>query len=115
MRHSGISRITCYSDNDPQRPPTLGRIADHALEVEFVQLFQSPLDFEARWKEQAMFPQILIASGAAVLGLLGTLHIVYTFFTNKLEPRECRSRRRYESDESGTHQAHELVERVDRV
>ena len=35
-----------------------------------------------------MLPQILIASGAAVLGLLGTLHIVYTFFTNKLEPRD---------------------------
>jgi len=36
-----------------------------------------------------MFPQILIASGAAVLGLLGTLHIIYTFFTNKLEPRDA--------------------------
>ena len=30
-----------------------------------------------------MLPQILIASGAAVLGLLGTLHIIFTFFTNK--------------------------------
>ena len=36
-----------------------------------------------------MFPQILIAFGAAVLGLLGTLHIIYTFFTNKLEPRDA--------------------------
>lgn len=36
-----------------------------------------------------MLPRILIASGAAVLGLLGALHIVYTFFTNKLEPRDA--------------------------
>jgi len=36
-----------------------------------------------------MLAQILIASGAAVLGFLGTLHIIYTFFTNKLEPRDA--------------------------
>ena len=35
-----------------------------------------------------MLAQILIASGAALLGLLGTIHIVATFFTNKLDPRE---------------------------
>jgi len=32
--------------------------------------------------------QILIVFGAALMGLLGTLHIVYAFFTNKLEPRD---------------------------
>lgn len=35
-----------------------------------------------------MLAQILIASGAALLGLLGTIHIIATFFTNKLDPRE---------------------------
>jgi len=35
-----------------------------------------------------MLAQILIIFGAALMGLLGTLHIVYTFFTNKLEPRD---------------------------
>jgi len=35
-----------------------------------------------------MLAQILISSGAALLGLLGTIHIVATFFTNKLDPRE---------------------------
>ena len=34
-----------------------------------------------------MLAQILIVIGAALMGLLGTLHITYTFFTNKLEPR----------------------------
>jgi hypothetical protein len=36
-----------------------------------------------------MLPQILIAFGAAVLGLLGTIHIVYTFFTKKFEARDA--------------------------
>ena len=36
-----------------------------------------------------MLAQILIIFGAALMGLLGTLHIVYTFFTNKLEPRNA--------------------------
>jgi len=35
-----------------------------------------------------MLARILVASGAALLGLLGTIHIVTTFFTNKLDPRE---------------------------
>ena len=49
------------------------------------------LDFEAQWKGQAMLPQILIALGAAVLGVLGTLHIIYIFLTNKLEPRDAET------------------------
>jgi len=36
-----------------------------------------------------MFAQLLIAFGATLLGFFGTLHIVYTFFTNKLEPRDA--------------------------
>jgi len=36
-----------------------------------------------------MLAQILIVFGAALMGLLGTLHIIYTFFTNKLEPRDA--------------------------
>ncbi len=36
-----------------------------------------------------MLAQILIAFGAALMGLLGALHIFYTFFTNKLEPRDA--------------------------
>ena len=36
-----------------------------------------------------MLAQMLIAFGAALMGLLGTIHIVYTFFTKKLEPREA--------------------------
>lgn len=36
-----------------------------------------------------MLAQILIAFGAALMGLLGMLHIFYTFFTNKLEPRDA--------------------------
>ena len=35
-----------------------------------------------------MLARILIAFGAALLGLLGTIHIITTFFTNKLDPRE---------------------------
>src|SRR5215469_15094300 len=35
-----------------------------------------------------MLARILVASGAALLGLLGTIHIVTTFFTNKLDLRE---------------------------
>jgi ketosteroid isomerase-like protein len=35
-----------------------------------------------------MLAQILIASAAALLGMLGTIHIIATFFTNKLDPRE---------------------------
>lgn len=34
-----------------------------------------------------MLPQILISFAAALMGLLGTIHIVYTFFTNKFQPR----------------------------
>jgi ketosteroid isomerase-like protein len=35
-----------------------------------------------------MLAQVLIASGAALLGLLGTIHIIATFFPNKFDPRE---------------------------
>jgi len=32
--------------------------------------------------------QILLILGAAMFGLLGTVHLVYTFFTPKFDPRE---------------------------
>lgn len=35
-----------------------------------------------------MLAQVLIVFGAALWGFLGTVHIIYTFFTNKLEPRD---------------------------
>ena len=35
-----------------------------------------------------MLAQVLIVFGAALWGLLGIIHIIYTFFTNKLEPRD---------------------------
>ena len=35
-----------------------------------------------------MLAQVLIVFGAALWGLLGIIHIVYTFFTNQLEPRD---------------------------
>ena len=31
----------------------------------------------------------LIAAGAAIFGLLGTLHLLYTFFTDRFEPRDA--------------------------
>ena len=33
--------------------------------------------------------QVLIVLGAGMVGLLGTIHIVYIFFTNQLEPRDA--------------------------
>jgi len=36
-----------------------------------------------------MLPQVLIFFGAALFGLLGTIHIVYTFFTKKFEARDA--------------------------
>jgi hypothetical protein len=36
-----------------------------------------------------MLPQILIAIGAAVFALLGTIHLVYTFFTDNFDPRDA--------------------------
>ena len=36
-----------------------------------------------------MLPQILIAVGAAVFALLGTIHLVYTFFTDNFEARDA--------------------------
>ena len=36
-----------------------------------------------------MLPQILIACGAAVFGVLGTIHIVYTFWTNNFGARDA--------------------------
>ena len=35
-----------------------------------------------------MAPQILIILGASVVGLLGSIHLVYTFFTNKFDARD---------------------------
>ena len=35
-----------------------------------------------------MKPQILVATGAAIILLLGILHLAYTFFTGKLRPRD---------------------------
>jgi hypothetical protein len=35
-----------------------------------------------------MLPQILIVLGAALLGLLGVLHLFYTFFSNKFDARD---------------------------
>ncbi|WP_026802630.1 LIC_13387 family protein [Arenimonas oryziterrae] len=34
-----------------------------------------------------MLEQILLVTGAAIFGLLGTLHLLYTFFTNKFDTR----------------------------
>ena len=36
-----------------------------------------------------MLPQILIVFAAALMGVLGVIHIVYTFFTNKFQPRNA--------------------------
>lgn len=44
---------------------------------------------KALQEERSVLAQILIVFGAAMMGLLGTLHIIYTFFTNKLEPRDA--------------------------
>jgi len=35
-----------------------------------------------------VFPQILIVFGAALLGLLGAMHLVYTFFSDKFDARD---------------------------
>lgn len=35
-----------------------------------------------------MLPQILIGTGAAIFVLLGTIHIIYTFFTANFEARD---------------------------
>lgn len=35
-----------------------------------------------------MLVQILLATGAAIFGVLGTLHLVYTFYGRKLDPRD---------------------------
>ena len=39
-----------------------------------------------------MLAQALMIIGAALFGLLGTLHLVYTFFTAKFEPRDPATR-----------------------
>ena len=36
-----------------------------------------------------MLPQILIVFAAALMGVLGVIHLVYTFFTNKFQPRNA--------------------------
>jgi hypothetical protein len=36
-----------------------------------------------------MLAQLLIVAGALVFGLLGAVHLAYTFFTNKLDAREA--------------------------
>ena len=36
-----------------------------------------------------MLAQILIVFGAALIGIFGAIHIVYIFFTNKLDPRNA--------------------------
>jgi hypothetical protein len=36
-----------------------------------------------------MFAQAMIITGAALFGVLGTLHLAYTFFTNKFEARDA--------------------------
>jgi hypothetical protein len=35
-----------------------------------------------------MLPQILVAAAAAIILLLGLVHLAYTFFTRKLNPRD---------------------------
>lgn len=35
-----------------------------------------------------MMPQILVAAGTAIILLLGFLHLAYTFFTRKFNPRD---------------------------
>jgi len=39
--------------------------------------------------QRLMLAQFFIAFGAALMGVLGTLHIVYTFFTNNFEARDA--------------------------
>lgn len=36
-----------------------------------------------------MLAQLLIVAGALLFGLLGVVHLAYTFFTNKLDPRDA--------------------------
>jgi len=36
-----------------------------------------------------MVVQALIIAGASIFGLLGTVHLVYTFFTDKFDPRDA--------------------------
>ncbi len=36
--------------------------------------------------------QILIITGAAIFGLLGTVHLIYTFFTNKFDPYDLSAK-----------------------
>jgi hypothetical protein len=36
-----------------------------------------------------MLPQLLIIVGAMLFGLLGTVHLAYTFFTNKFDARDA--------------------------
>ena len=43
-----------------------------------------------------MLAQILSVFAAALMDLLGALHIVYTFFTNKLEPRDAATATGYD-------------------
>lgn len=35
-----------------------------------------------------MIDTVLVAFGAAIFGVLGTLHLLYTFFTPKFDPRD---------------------------
>jgi hypothetical protein len=39
-----------------------------------------------------MLEQILLITGAAIFGTLGTIHLVYTFFSDKFDPRDAAVR-----------------------
>jgi hypothetical protein len=43
-----------------------------------------------------MIPQLLIAASGAVMLSLGSIHLLYTYMTLKLEPRELSTRTRME-------------------
>ncbi len=36
--------------------------------------------------------QILIITGAAIFGILGSVHLIYTFFTNKFDPYDLSAK-----------------------
>lgn len=36
-----------------------------------------------------MLEQVLLIAGATIIGLLGSVHLVYTFFTRRFEPRDA--------------------------
>ena len=62
-----------------------------------------------------MIEQILLIIGAAIFGVLGALHLYYTFFTNMFMTHDRKVAEAMKTTSPAVNKSHNYVERLDSI